>query len=88
MSVCVPIRDMRNTADFSALVEREGNVTVTRNGYTAIHCLSESTYRATMEEAAKAKLLARLLLAEGEIERGEGEDFDSFAQQIRCEYGL
>ena len=29
MSVCVPVRSMKNTAEFAELVERERDVTVT-----------------------------------------------------------
>ena len=32
MSVCVPVRSMKNTAEFAELVERERDVTVTKNG--------------------------------------------------------
>ena len=39
MPVCVPVRDMKDTAAFASLVERERDVTVTRNGYSAMHCL-------------------------------------------------
>lgn len=37
MPTAVPVRDMKDTAAFSALVERERDVTVTRNGYEAFH---------------------------------------------------
>ena len=37
MPVCVPIKDMRDTAKFSELVETTtGPVTVTKNGYSKI----------------------------------------------------
>ncbi len=32
MAVCVPVRDMKSTAEFTSLVDRERDVTVTRNG--------------------------------------------------------
>ena len=35
MSVCVPIRDLKDTAKFSNLIESENEVIVTKNGYTA-----------------------------------------------------
>lgn len=88
MAACVPVRDMKNTAEFTALVEREGDVAVTKNGYGAFHCLSEQQYQHLLEEAAKAKLLSRMLLAEEEIAAGAYDDFDEFAKTTRAEYGV
>ena len=45
MSTCVPVRDMKDTAAFTALVESERDVTVTKNGYEAMHCISSDQYR-------------------------------------------
>lgn len=88
MAACVPVRDMKNTAEFTALVDREGDVAVTKNGYGAFHCLSERQYQFLLEEASKAKLLSRMLLAEEEIANGEYSDFDEFAQSVKTEYGI
>ena len=88
MSTCVPVRDMRDTAAFTGLVEAEGEVTVTKNGYTAIHCLSDSRYQAMQEEAARSRLLSRIMLAESEMARGDADDFDEFEAGVRERYGL
>ena len=88
MAVCVPVRDMKDTARFTTLVEAEREVTVTKNGYDAIHCLSDSQYRLIQDEIAKAKLLSRIMLAEQEIGSGAWEDATAFTASIRCEYGL
>ncbi len=88
MPVCVPVRDMKNTADFVELVEREADITVTKNGYSVIHCLSEEEYRLVQEERAKARLLSRMMLAEDELASGQVVDFDDFSASIRAEYGL
>ncbi len=88
MPVCVPVRDLKNTADFVELVEREADVTVTKNGYSVIHCLSEEEYRLVQEERAKARLLSRMMLAEDELASGQVVDFDDFSASIRAEYGL
>ena len=37
MAVCVPVRDLKNTAEFVGLVERESDVAVTKNGYGIMH---------------------------------------------------
>ena len=88
MSACVPVRDMRDTAGFAELVEREGDVTVTKNGYATMHCLSESAYRLMMDEVAKSRLLSRIALAEEEVSRGLGSDLDDMVENLRAEHGL
>lgn len=88
MPVCVPVRDMKDTAEFTALVNRERDITVTKNGYDAFHCLSDDQYRLMQDEVAKARLLSRILLAEHEIETGAYSSFKDFTAEIRHEYGL
>lgn len=88
MSVCVPVRDMKNTAAFTSLVETQREVTVTKNGYDAIHCMSNEQYQLMQDKVAKAELLSRIMLAEDEIKNGRFEDYDSFAAKIRDQYGL
>lgn len=88
MPTCVPVRDMKDTAAFTALVESERDVTVTKNGYEAMHCISNDQYRLMQDEIAKAKLLSRMMLAENEISQGDYSDYDSFATAIRDKYDL
>ena len=66
MSVCVPVRSMKNTAEFAELVERERDVTVTKNGCEIFHCLSDEQYRAMRDEMARARLLSRAMRSEQE----------------------
>ena len=88
MTVTVPVRDMKDTSAFADLVERERNVTVTKNGYDVFHCLSSNEWAIQRDEIAKAKLLSRILLAEREIETGDYDDYDAFVAEVRAEYGL
>lgn len=88
MAICVPVRDMKDTAEFTALVNREHDVTVTKNGYDAFHCLSDEQYRLVQDEVAKARLLSRILLAEREIETGAYSSFKDFAAEMRQEHDL
>lgn len=88
MPVCVPVRDMKNTAAFTELVQNERDVTVTKNGYDALHCLSNEEYKLLQDEAVKARLLSRMMTAEAEIEQGDFADFDAFTSSIRREYEL
>ena len=75
-------------AAFTTLVESERDVTVTKNGYEAMHCISSDQYRLMQEEIAKAKLLSRMMLAEDEISQGDYSDYESFAASIRDKYDL
>lgn len=88
MTICVPVRDMKDTATFTSLVENQREVTVTKNGYDVIHCLSNEQYQLVQDKVAKAELLSRIMLAEKEFENGDYEDYDSFASSIRDKYGL
>lgn len=88
MTVTAPVRDVKDTAAFVELVEREGEVIVTRNGYDVMHCISSAQHRVNEEAIAKGRLLSRMMLAESEIASGDIEDFDSFAAGIRERYGL
>lgn len=55
MPVCVPIKDMRDTAKFSELVETTaGPVTVTKNGYSKFVVLRSEDYDLMVQEQAKA----------------------------------
>lgn len=88
MPATVPVRDVKDTAAFTALVESARNVTVTRNGYEVFHCISSEEWSSQQDEVAKAKLLSRILPAEQEIQNGNYADYDSFASSLRAEYGL
>lgn len=88
MTVCVPVRDMKDTAAFTQLVEDEREVTVTKNGYEAVHCLSNDEYRLMRDEVAKARLLSRMMLAQDEEGRGDYIPYDEFAASVREAYGL
>ena len=88
MPVAVPVREMKSTAKFAERVRQEKEVLVTRNGVDVMTCVSPEQRRAELDEIAKAKLLSRILMAEGEYERGEYQDYDEFAKGLRERYGL
>lgn len=88
MPATVPIRDMKDTSSFTRLVERERQVTVTRNGYDAIYCTSADQHRADQEQIARAQVLSRILLAEDQISSGAYRSYDEFVADLRGSYGL
>ena len=82
MPVCVPIRDLKDTAKFSNLIENENEVIVTKNGYTAFRCLSEEKYHELEMRIARAELKNRMDIAKHEIETGKYSPFDEFLETL------
>lgn len=88
MPTCVPIRDMKDTAAFTQLIdEASGPVTVTRNGYDAFVVMKTGEYEALQQELAQARLLARMTQAEAEYAAGRFTDGRTFTERMRAEYG-
>ena len=86
---CVPIRDMKNTAAFTALVEdAPAPITVTRNGYDVFVVMRSEEYEAMQLELSRARLLSRVSQAEAEYAAGDYVDGKEFTGRIRSEYGL
>ena len=92
MPVCVPIKDLKDTAKFARTVEEaSGPVIVTRNGYDAFVVMRSADYDTMLngrDEAAKQKLLARIALAEKEKAEGKYTDYDVATRELRAKYGL
>lgn len=89
MPTCVPIRDMKNTAAFTALVEEAPTpITVTRNGYDAFVVMRSEDYEALQMELARARLLSRVSQAEAEYGAGSFADGKEFTARMRGKYGL
>lgn len=89
LPTCVPIRDMKNTAAFAALVEEApAPITVTRNGYDAFVVMRSEEYEAMQMELARARLLSRVSKAEAEYSDGGYADGKEFTEKVRGEYGL
>lgn len=86
---CVPIRDMKNTAAFTALVDESSTpITVTRNGYDVFVVMRSEDYEAVQVELARARLLSRISQAEAEYSSGDYVDGKDFTSGMRSEYGL
>lgn len=89
MPVCVPIKDMRDTAKFSELVETTpGPVTVTKNGYSKFVVLRFEDYDLMVQEQAKARLMARMAVAERERAAGTARDAFEALDDLEAKYGL
>lgn len=89
MPTCVPIRDMKDTAKFTELIESaQGPVTVTRNGYDAFVVMRSDEYEAMQQEVAKAQLLSRMAIADVELAEGDYADGADFTAKVRAQHGL
>lgn len=89
MPVCVPIKDMRDTAKFSELVESTlGPVTVTKNGYSKFVVMRAEDYDLMAQERAKAHLMTRIAIAERERAAGQARDAFEALGDLEAKYGL
>ena len=89
MPVCVPIRDLKNTAEFSKTVEDSaGPVIVTRNGREAFAVMTVEQLDALRMEAARAELYQRVIEAEQDIATGRLADAHASQRAARERHGL
>lgn len=89
MPTCVPVREMKDTAAFAALVESaNGPVTVTKNGRDAFVVMTSAEYDGMREEMARMRLYGILLEAEAEYNNGDYVEGTSYISKIRSRYGL
>lgn len=77
MTVTALARDVKDNAALVDLVEREGEVIVTRNGYDVMHCIGSAQHRINEEAIAKGRLLSRMMLAEDQTSSGDVIVIDS-----------
>lgn len=89
MPVAVPIRDMRDTAKFSELVESSPTpVIVTKNGYSKFVVMRSEDYDELANERAMAHLMNRIAIAERERAEHAGRDAFEALAEIREKYGI
>ena len=89
MSLCVPIKDLRDTAAFDEMVTSSPTpIIVTKNGYDRFVCVQSSDFNRWEQAEARARLLERIMIAERE--RAEGKVVDAFeaTESLREKYGL
>lgn len=89
MATCVPIRDLRDTAAFDALIEASATpITVTKNGYDRFVCIRSADFERWEQADIRARLLERMLLAEEERTAGTSIDARTALTELRERYGL
>lgn len=89
MATCVPIKDLKNTAAFSKLVEEsEGPVIVTKNGRDAFAVMTIQELDALRLDAARATLYEKIDEAEADFVEGRFVPARESQQKARARYGL
>ena len=89
VTVCVPIKEMKNTASFARLVEESPDpVIVTKNGYETFAVMTMEALDALRLEASRAKLYLMVDEAEADFSAGRTVDARESQAQARGRYGL
>ena len=89
MPICMPIKDMKDTASFAKKVEdAQGPITITRNGYDVFVVMKSEEYEAMQAVLSKIRLLERMVQAESEYRKEQFIDGDEFINSLKEKYGL
>ena len=88
MPVCVSIKDMKNTAEFTETVSAAGEpVFVTKNGREALVSMAPEVYEGLRREAARARLYDVVERGLGDARCGNVRDAKSATASLRAAYG-
>ena len=88
MTVCVPIKDMKNTAEFTDTVRRSPEpVFVTKNGREAIVSMSPEVYEGLRREAARARLYDVVERGLEDVRSGRTADAEMLIKNLRAAHG-
>jgi len=79
-----PITDLRNTTEISELCHTlQEPIFITKNGYGDMVVMSNETYE---REMAAAEIFRKLLIAQKQIDNGEGVDGEEVLKKMRSKY--
>lgn len=88
MPVCVPIKDMKNTAEFTETVAAANEpVFVTKNGREAIVSMSPEVYEGLRREAVRARLYDVVERGLDDLRAGRTTGAKSATANLRATYG-
>lgn len=89
MPVCVPMKELKNTAEFTKTVQSAAApVFVTKNGQEEFVSMSLEVYEALRLEGARMRLYEEVERAEDDIAAGRVTDAASSNAALRRRYGL
>lgn len=89
MSVCVPIKELKDTAAFAEKVESlDEPVVVTKHGREAFVSMSVEVYEGMRRKAALAELYRTVDRGMRDVEQGRVRDARTVTCELRERYGL
>ncbi len=89
MSICVPVKDLKDTSAFTATVlESAEPVIVTKNGRESFIAMSPSQFEALRLEGARSRLYQMVDEAEADIAAGKVYDSKGTADYLKARYAL
>lgn len=89
MSVCVPIKELKDTASFAEKVESSDEpVVVTKHGREAFVSMSMEVYEGIRRKAAFAELYRTVDRGIRDVEQGHVRDARLASDELRERYGL
>lgn len=89
MTVCVPIKNPKDTTAFAETVaEARGPVIVTRNGKDAFVSMSMDEYESMKMEAARSRLYQSIDRAEAYFSEGRTHDASETIASLEARYGV
>ncbi len=82
---CIPIRDLKNTAEISALCKQTGApIFVTKNGYNDMVIMSAEVY----DRIRLYTVYEKMMEAEADLQAGRVKDAKANLAGLRAKYGL
>ena len=85
MSQCIPIRDLKNTAEISQMCKKAKEpIYITKNGYNDMVIMSAEM----CEKIRLYTVYEKLMEAEADIEAGRVKEARSSLNNMRAKYGL
>lgn len=82
---CIPIRDLKNTAEISALCKQSNApIFVTKNGYNDMVIMSAEVY----DRIRLYSVYEKMMEAEADVQAGRVTDAKEALMGLRAKYGL
>lgn len=82
---CIPIRDLKNTAEISALCKQSPSpIFITKNGYNDMVIMSAEVY----DRIRLYTVYEKMMEAEADIQAGRVKDAKESLSGLRRKYGL
>ncbi len=89
MTVCVPMKDLKDTAAFAEKVETAGEpVVVTKHGREAFVSMSVEVYDGLRRQASRAALYSSVDRGMADVAAGRVRDARKATSELRERYGL